>query len=160
MKSFFLVMAMILSISNYAKAEGQCAFGESTWDLGQELESEDSGKVWYQSEHVSLSNPQRLKGLTDLEREMILSSLHENDGGNADQVLLDFGSADGYIQYFSSNKDRRFFALVASYPGDNEFGVIYEMTKDSLDTAQVLRTVAVVSDGDFEECQIQRSEIK
>ena len=160
MKSLILALAANLSMASLAHAEAQCAFGESSWQLKEEMESDASGKLWYQGEHLDLTSPQRLKGLSQLEREMVLASYTiDGDSKTEKEQLLDFVSSDGYITYFTPNSDRRQFAMVASYPGDNEYGMVYEIRQGPVD-ALVAVPVAEIADGDFYECKVLKSEIK
>jgi hypothetical protein len=160
MKSLLLILTASFSMTSLAQAaDNQCAFGEETWELKEELKSEETGKVWYAGEFVSLDRPERLKGLTKFERELILTTAGA-DAKDAKQALLDFQSSDGYIQYFHPNADRRFFAMVASYPGDNEFGLIYELEEVSRGNFKVLDVVGVISDSFVEDCKVNKSDIK
>ncbi len=141
-----------------AKAESQCAFGESTWQLKEAMESNESGRAWYQQEHISLQNPQRLKGLTAFEREMILFTLSP-EIGQEEGDLQGFSDADGYITYFIPNVGNRLFAIIASYPGDNEYGYIVEIQQGRNTAPKFLGPVAVITDGDFEDCKVQKSDL-
>lgn len=139
-----------------------CAFGESTGDLDEmlELRTGAPGKIWYKGEHVSLHNAHRLNGLSSTEKKMILM-VAVTDGASDEESLKDFASADGYITYFSHNSLDREFAIVASYPGDNEFGQIIEIKKLRRNGEyKILSTVAVISDGDLEDCQVTKDEVK
>lgn len=160
MKSLILAIAATLALTSFAHAaDEQCAFGEETWQLKDELESEETGKIFYGGDYVSLSRPERINGLTKFERELILivAGAGQNE---AEEALLGFQSADGYIQYFQPNADRRQFVMVASYPGDNEFGKIFEIKQKGRGPFEIVDVVAVIADSFLEDCKIKRSEIK
>jgi|GEM_PF-3141586 len=179
MKIQFLVLALIASLPvTSMAAERQltprpdraareaarkaCAFGESTGDLDEHLSlaSGSKGKIWYKGEHLSLSKKERLSGLSSAERKMILLAVH-GENQSDDETLADFSSSEGYITYFSHNSLNREFAIVASYPGDNEFGVILEIKKlQRRGEFTVLTVAAVISDGDLEDCKVTRKEVK
>lgn len=173
MKNLLLVtLALTLPLSSFAaskptRAEREaqrkaCAFGESTADLDEMLEARTGtpGKIWYKGEHLSLSKKERLSGLSSTERKMILMAA-ASDGASEEETLSDFQSAEGYITYFSHNSLDREFAIVASYPGDNEFGQIIEIkTLKRRGEFKILSTVAVISDGDLEDCQVSKEEVK
>ena len=159
MKTIYLLLAVAAfaapAISNAATSSKKCAFGESTGDLKDELDSNASGKQWYESEHISLSSAQRLQGLTQVEKKMIQYAT--GGTGPLQRDLEEFVSSDGYITYFSHNSNGREFALVASYPGDNEYGSVVEIKtsrRGSRDGMRVIGTAAVVTDGDFENCKV------
>lgn len=143
-------------------ARKACAFGESTADLDEmlELKTGAPGKIWYKGEHLSLSKKERLSGLSSAERKMIsLAVTSENQ--TEEELLADFSSSDGYITYFSHNSLDREFAIVASYPGDNEFGAILEIKKlQRRGEYTILNVVAVISDGDLEDCHVTKKEVK
>lgn len=140
-----------------------CAFGESTGDLSDMLEARTGtpGKIWYKGEHVSLHNEHRINGLSSTEKKMILMAVSLGDDQTEEETLKDFSSSDGYITYFSHNSLDREFAIVASYPGDNEFGQIIEIKKLKRNGEyKILRTAAVISDGDLEDCQVTKKEVE
>ena len=144
-------------------ARKACAFGESTADLDEHLELATGapGKIWYKGEHLSLSKKERLSGLSSAERKMILMAVSLGSNQTDEETLADFSSSDGYITYFSHNSLDREFAIVASYPGDNEFGQIIEIKKLRRNgDYKILSTVAVISDGDLEDCTVTKEEVK
>ncbi len=140
-----------------------CAFGESTGDLDEHLElaTGAKGKIWYKGEHLSLSKKERLSGLSSAEKKMILMAVSLGSDQTDEETLADFSSSDGYITYFSHNSLDREFAIVASYPGDNEFGQIIEIKKLRRNGEyKILSTVAVISDGDLEDCIVTKKEVE
>ncbi|KYG67003.1 hypothetical protein AZI86_08255 [Bdellovibrio bacteriovorus] len=159
MKALILVLTTTLTMTSFAHADNQCAFGEDSWELKEEITSEASGKLWYHGETIELSSPQRLKGLTDLERQMIIDSYSIGEPESESEQLLDFVKSDGYITYFTPNSYRRQFAIVASYPGDNEYGVIFEIRQGPKD-ALIAIPVATIGDGELGHCKVLKSDIK
>ncbi|MGE0631921.1 MAG: hypothetical protein AB7O96_05910 [Pseudobdellovibrionaceae bacterium] len=157
MKIQLAALMLTLSVPFFSQAEEVCAFGSGSYDLREELDSEADKKEWYAGEHLSVGSEVRLKGLTSTEKRMILISqdaAFENKAKQA-EVLKDFASNEGYIRYFSANSSDREFVMVGSFPGDNEFGVILEIKRLQRNTDyKILSTVAVISDGDFEECKV------
>lgn len=159
MKALILALATTLTMTSFAQADTQCAFGEETWELKEQLDSEDFSKIWYDGGLVSLDRPERLKGLTKFEESLILAVSSEEEGGRK-QALLSFQQADGYLRYFQSNSDRRTFVMVASYPGDNEYGKVFEIAKNANGKEQVIDVSAVIGDSFFDDCKVLKSEIK
>ncbi len=140
-----------------------CAFGETTGDLNDHLElaTGSSGKIWYKGEHLSLHRTERLGGLSRAERTMILMAANHDESRPEKETLEDFSSSDGYITYFVHNSLNREFAIVASYPGDNEFGAIIEIKKLRRNGEyEILNLAAVISDGDLENCLVSKDEVK
>lgn len=151
-----ILAASLFSTLAHARTMQTCAFGESTGELVEMLEYSGKGKVFYQSEHLSLHKQVRIKGITETEKKMILISLSETAAGNEgdeQSQLKRFSGTDGYITYFSHNDTGREFAAVASFPGDNEFGLIIELKKlRGTDEYTVLSIVAHIEDGDISKC--------
>lgn len=179
MKSLLLVtLALSLTASAFAadrqlkprpgRAEREaqrkaCAFGESTADLDEmlELKTGAPGKIWYKGEHLSLSKKERLNGLSSTEKKMILMAVSLGGNQTEEETLADFASSEGYITYFSHNSNGREFAIVASYPGDNEFGQILEIKSlRRRGEYKILSPVAVISDGDLEDCVVTKKEVE
>lgn len=159
MKALILALTTTLALTSFAHADNQCAFGEETWELKDQLDSEDSGKLWYDGGMVSLDKPERIKGLTKFERSLILAVSSEEEGCEK-QALLSFQAADGYLRYFQPNSDRRTFVMVASYPGDNEYGQVFEIAKDANGRERIVEVSALIGDSFFSECKVLKSEIK
>lgn len=132
-----------------ASQAAECAFGETTGDLRDHFELPLGERTWFRGEDLSLSNEQRLNGLNDAEKEMILlaSGIELSD-------LAGFSGDDGYITYFGHNSDRREFAIVASYPGDNEYGAIVQVTNPGRKDMKIVGVVAKIGDGDFFDCKV------
>lgn len=88
---------------------------------------------------------------------MILEAIAEATGANEqseEENLADFSKGDGYIRYFH-HLDGRKFAAVASFPGDNEFGLIFEIKQLKNRAEQrILRRVARIEDGDLSDCTV------
>lgn len=84
----------------------------------------------------------------------------QNDGQvqGVREALLGFAGSDGYISYFSHNSNNRQFAIVASYPGDNEFGLVLEISgaNSRNKTPQIVDVAAVIVDGDLEDCKVTK----
>lgn len=169
MKFLLVVSALLLTYVN-AEAATQleldaarkaCAFGETTADLTEQLElaTGHPSKIWYKGEHLSLSKKERLNGLSAYERKMIMMVINR-DGRNEEEALQDFSSSDGYITYFSHISNSREFAMVASFPGDNEYGAIVELKQlHHRGEFSVIHVVAVISDGDLDGCKVVKSEV-
>ena len=157
---YALILMAFIALPAFAqaapKAKTYCSFGETTGELAEKMEM-TKGKIWYKGEHVSLHKKERLNGLSKFEKRMIVLAMGErNSKDSVQEILESFQSADGYITYFSHNSDDREFAIVASYPGDNEFGVIFEIKR--LKRGQdykVLTVAAAISDGDLVDCQVE-----
>lgn len=158
---FVAAVLMTLAFTSTAQAKTQhCMFGESTADLQEQLKYEGKGKTLYQVEHLSLHKPARLGGLTETEKKMILIAMAQTAQGNqgSEQEILEaFSKADGYITYFQHNRSEGGeFAQVASFPGDNEFGVILQIQElHRKQDYTILRTAAEISDGDIDKCQVE-----
>lgn len=127
-----------------------CAFGETTSDLEKAFAARGA-KIWYRHDHVSLSRPERLGGLTKQEKELIGEVA--GTGNSLSQTLKDFSESDGYLTYFGHGTNNREFVIVASYPGDNEFGAIYEIQRNG-ENLKVLGIAAAISDSDLMDCQV------
>ncbi len=165
-QSLIFTALMILASVSMAQADVSreaCAFGESTWELKEQIESDSEAnpeKIWWEGEHLSLALPQRLGGLSSVEKKMIL--IAQDDGYSRrmteQEAFADFSRADGYIQYFHHNSNGKLYAIVASYPGDNEYGVILEVQGDSYsrEVSAIVGKVAVVGDGDLYECKVSK----
>lgn len=165
MKIQIALLALSLTASSFAFGASakptvkECAFGESSADLSEMLDSKARGKIWYRGEHLSVHSKQRLQGLTHREKEMILiaqgstASAKDSD----EERLESFASAEGYIAYFQHNSNGRNFVMVGSFPGDNEFGVVLELLdlRRGRDV-KILRTVAVIEDGDLADCTVEK----
>lgn len=158
-----LVMTVLMSLAfaNAAQAKTQnCMFGESTADLKDQLKYEGKGKALYEVEHLSLHRQVRIHGLTATEKKMILIAMAQTAAGSQgteQEVLESFSKADGYITYFQHNRSEAGeFVQVASFPGDNEFGVIFQI-KDlhRKNEYTILSTAAEIHDGDIEKCQVE-----
>lgn len=168
MKTTIALLAFTLTLPSFAEAardktRAECAFGESTGDLSEMLESKARGKVFHQGEHISVHSMQRLQGLTETEKKMVLIARGAELGTEQEknEAFEDFTSSDGHLTYFSPNEDDRQFVKVASYPGDNEFGVILELKSlRRRGEYKILSTVAIITDSDFEDCQVKKGEIR
>jgi hypothetical protein len=158
---FAMIAMMTLSFASIAQAKAvNCMFGESTGDLRDQLKSEGKGKALYEVEHLSLHRKVRINGLTETEKKMVLIAMAQTAQGNQGtelELLEAFSKADGYITYFQHNRSEGGeFAAVASFPGDNEFGVIFQI--EELHRKQeytILRTAAEIEDGDIANCQVE-----
>lgn len=165
MKILIAISALILTFAHVAQAKASkqiknCAFGESSYDLKQMLKYEGKNKVFYESEHLSLSRPERLLGLNETERLMIQLAMKDSGSQfeNQKEMLEGFQKSEGYITYFSHNSNGREFAIVASYPGDNEYGLVIELnTVDNSDfNRQIIVGVsASIQDGDIYDCAVE-----
>lgn len=164
MKMLILALTLLFTPA-LGHAADVCAFGEATHELSEMLKAETSDeKIWYQGEHLSVHNWQRYKGLTKLERQMIMIA----QGGAADgrdsdkdfdpkEAVQDFIRNEGYITYFRHDSNDREFAIVASYPGDNEYGVVIEIvTLKRRSEFKILKIAATISDGDFMDCVVNK----
>ncbi len=162
MKTLIALLAFSVSASAFAakpvSAVKQCAFGESTADLSEMLDYEGKGKVWYKTEEISITRPERIKGLTKFERELIFMAKGVADNkAEQKEALEDFAGSDGYLTYFSHNSNDRQFVQVGSYPGDNEFGAIIEIKGNSFrNDYEIVNFAAIISDGDLEDCQVEK----
>lgn len=159
MKKLIAATALILAFSNIAQAKSvaNCAFGETTADLSDRLEETGKGKALYKGEHLSLHKEVRLGGLTQFEKKMILEVMGETGSiKQGEEALKAFSKADGYITYFQHNSNGREFAQVASYPGDNEFGMIFEIKRlERKNDYTIYSVAAVISDGDIVDCVVE-----
>jgi hypothetical protein len=152
-----VTVAMSFSSLAQAKSAANCAFGQSSADLQDRLDETGKGKALYQIEHISLHRPERINGLSAFEKQMIMEAVTTAEGKKQSQaeLLNDFSSADGYITYFQHNSNGREFAAVASFPGDNEFGLIFEIKQLKRGAYQIVQVAAVISDGDLEDCVVE-----
>lgn len=150
-----LAILMLAILPAFAQAADTCAFGETTGDLDEMLDYQGKGKIWYQGEQLTFGKPERINGLTTLEKEMILTVAGEDskDEAKKKEAIEDFIGADGYITYFNHNSNDRSFIIVASYPGDNEYGMIFEVKKSK--KVETFSIAAVISDGDLEDCKVK-----
>lgn len=157
---FVMIAMMTFSFASLAQAKTvNCMFGESTGDLRDQLKYEGKNKALYEVEHLSLHKKVRLGGITEQEKKMILIAMAQTAAGNqgSDQELLEaFSSAEGYITYFQHNRaDGGHYAAVASFPGDNEFGIIFQIKDLNRGNYTILRTAAEIEDGDIAKCQVE-----
>lgn len=163
MKTVFALLIAALALPSFAEAARKprpvCLFGDSTADLSDKLEAKGNDKILFEGELLSFSKPSRLKGLSKAEKELIVQAQGETafgGKGTQQQILEAFVSAEGYMHYFSHN-DGREFVSVASYPGDNEFGLIFEIKSGrGRGEFEVLDVAAVISDSDLEDCKVSQ----
>jgi hypothetical protein len=161
MKVQFALLALALTLPNFAHANNPvkgCAFGENTSALNEMLDKAGRGKIFYKGEQLSFPNMQRLQGITHTEREMILLAQENTTPGNlSDEKKLEyFVTSEGYITYFQHN-DGREFAMVGSFPGDNEFGLVLEIKSLKRKSEyKILSIAALISDGDLTDCTVEK----
>lgn len=161
MKTLLTLAMLTLTLPTLAHAakKAACAFGETTHHLTEMFEQKDEGKRFYRNEFVQASPRQRLGGLSASEKKMILFVNGEEHatGNKAKELLNNFADSDGSITIFAENEGEREFALVSSYPGDNEFGMILEIARTGKGRAsyKILDIAASISDGDLVDCQVK-----
>jgi hypothetical protein len=150
-----LTVFSILTLISAAEARSirpvsQCLFGESYGDI-EEMKDAQGELLFRTGESLSI-NETRLKGLTAKEKELIIQMAGQ-DGGREQEVLKDFISAEGHIEYFIYQPDYREFVAVYSYPGDNQYGMIFEVKRDDRTGKRTgYQVVVVIGDGDLEDC--------
>lgn len=156
MKRFIAATLLVMSLGSVALAEPVCLFGQDTGELTDnfDLETGAGKKVWYKHEDISLSNPDRINGLSKLEKQMVASTLESYRGDTEEELLADFSSADGYLTYFAHGFSNREFVIVASYPGDNEYGKILEIKRDRTRLVKVIGVAANIGDGEITDCGV------
>jgi hypothetical protein len=135
-------------------AHADCNFGRNTWDLETKFEAPTAEHEFYQGETFSLSKPVRLGGLYPHEKQMIEAAMNAEAGDAAtpEERLQEFSMTDGYLRYFSHAPSGRQFVQVAHFPGDNEYGTIFEIRVLPSGT-EIVGAVAKIQDGDFTDCQ-------
>lgn len=124
-------------------------FGTNTWDLDEKFEAPREEHEFYKGETFSLSKPWRLGGLAPFEKQMIGQAVKiENASASADEKLKEFSQTDGTLTYFSHKPSGRQFVQVAHFPGDNEFGLVFEIETSETRT-KIAGVVRKIEDGAF-----------
>ena len=132
--SIFLILGFL---SLNASATEVCSF-EETWELQEHLDSLGIKPVQVSKNH---------KRFKFVEKQMIHHAITLDtwaSGATREDALNMFASGEGQITYFSI--DSRMLAFVQYWPGDNQYGAIYEMRNS------VYKVVASIQDS-FIECK-------
>jgi hypothetical protein len=132
--SIFLVLSFF---SFNALAVEVCSFQE-TWELQDHLESSGIKPAQISKNH---------KRFKFIEKQMIHHAITLDtwaSGATREDALDMFERGEGQITYFSI--DSRVLAFVQYWPGDNQYGAIYEMRNS------VYKVVASIRDS-FIECK-------
>ena len=148
-----LIFVLICSFLTAQAGASECAFGRSTADLAELLDYQSQPKVWVLGQHISLHSRAQIESLSQPQRRLLLDVL----GGKYDsenEALDQISGSEGYMTFFSNMTTRKDYALIASFPGDNEFGAIVEIKYESNDDIKILNWAAVVTDGDLEDCKV------
>lgn len=147
--SFAILFSMMMS----GVAQADCAFGQNTWELEEKFEPAGGEREFAAQERISLSRPQRLGGLQEVEIKMIDLMMQEQTGqqGILSEILAEFSQTDGYLAYFAHASMARQFVQVGHYPGDNENGVILEISVRP-EGVHILGILARIEDGEFSQC--------
>ena len=149
MKMQIALLAATLLMTGPVFAEGDCVFGQTTFDLEEKFEAPRGQHEFYKGETISLSKPVRLGGLYNHEKQLIgLAMQAEGDMTALEEQLKEFSMTDGYITYFSHAPTGRQFAQIAHFPGDNEYGVVVEIRVQPEGT-EILGVVALIQDGAY-----------
>lgn len=161
MKLTLLALSLLASLASApARASDVptmgCLFGATTADLAEKLDEQGRNHALFKGEFLSVHSEDRARGLSALEREMVLAVVTRNGElptPSWELAAADFTSHDGYLQYFSHDTNGRRWVIVAAYPGDNEYGYVFEIFENAFGET-VFEVAAGISDGDFTQCLV------
>lgn len=159
-----LLVSLFMSIQSQAfaaRTAEACAFGEQTWEL---TESFDASNGRFQK--LRTKNPKDAP-LTNLEMSIVSEAVASSYGKDTEEldgltelerldIFMDvpYGSNAGNLVYFRDRTTGIIYVLATYYPGDNEYGIIAQVTH--LTRSNTFKTVAVVGDGFMDKCKVTR----
>jgi hypothetical protein len=136
MRALFLILIFgLLSVS--ASAVEICSF-EEMWDLQEHLDEKGIKPTLVSKNH---------KRFKFVEKQMIHHAVTLDtwaSGATRDDALQMFENGEGLITYFTV--DSKMLAFVQYWPGDNQYGAIYEMRNS------VYKVIASIQDS-FIDCK-------
>lgn len=158
MTRIFLSLSLFLSMSVARADSNACAFGEYSDSYLTLVDSEGYG-LFRLNERIFLS-ANRVKSLTAFEKTAIFQEVqdytqqfgHLEAPKTEKEAVERLAGEDGYISHFSHANNTQDFIVVASYPGDNEYGTIYKVDFAPNGNDQVLTKVANIGDGEIYNC--------
>jgi hypothetical protein len=147
-----IALLVVSTIFMVPAAVAESAFGQNTWDLEGKFEAPRDQHEFFKGETISLSKPIRLAGLYPYEIHLIeMAMASGKDVTGLNEKLKEFSMTDGYLTYFSHRPTGRQFVQVGHFPGDNEFGLIVEISVSEAGT-EIVGPVAKIKDGQFTDC--------
>jgi hypothetical protein len=132
---YILLFSFLLSQAAYAF--DVCSY-PSTWDFNQDLEDKGivSSKISDKHERFTFNEKKMIHLAITLQNYLQGSSLED--------ALRAFSNSDGRIVYYDI--EDKTFAFAQYYPGDNEYGALYEVKAKGKGAFKLL---AKVEDGDI-----------
>lgn len=168
MKSILLLFTTLaLSIAAQASPKGEtenCLLGETSGDWS-EMKDANGDSLFLDGEMISLFKEIRVSGLTDFEKDLIHETVGRTDFEGKPLSLKEaldifsdvpWRSNAGYLSYFRYRPTYRQFVAIAHYPGDNEYGKIFEIKADPVTKELVFEAVANIEDGDLYDCKVRK----